>query len=36
MSPDEMAFVAVTPDHIDVALHAAFALHAGLCVCFCF
>ena len=24
-----MAFVAVTPDHIDVALHAAFALHAG-------
>ena len=29
MSPDEMAFVAVTPDHIDVALHAAFALHAG-------
>ena len=30
MSPDEMAFVAVTPDHIDVALHAAFALHAAL------
>ena len=33
MSPDytsdEMAFVAVTPDHIDV-----FSLHAGLCVCF--
>ena len=29
MSPDEMAFVAVTPDHIDIALHAAFALHAG-------
>ena len=29
MSPDEMAFVSVTPDHIDVALHAAFALHAG-------
>ena len=30
MSPDytsdEMAFVAVTPDHIDV-----FSLHAGLC-----
>ena len=24
-----MAFVVVTPDHIDVALHAAFALHAG-------
>ena len=24
-----MAFVVATPDHIDVALHAAFALHAG-------
>ena len=37
----EMAFVAVTPDHIDVALHAAFRTARcmpgnRLCVCFCF
>ena len=34
-----MAFVAVTPDHIDVfSLRSTphSALHAGLCVCFCF